>query len=181
MRLALSFTRAALALTLGLAPALAQQPEHPPKPRMGHGAHARMAKHLKLTEAQKKAIEAIRAKHAEALQARLQASQEAHRALREAMQKPETPVDQLKALHKAAAETRFEAMLVQREMHQEIQAQLTPEQREEAARMKGFMKGHRAGRKGLGCEGMGPGGFGLPPCGMAPECLAPAPDKAPAQ
>jgi Spy/CpxP family protein refolding chaperone len=175
MRLTCTFTRAALVLALGLIPALAQQPERPPKPRMGQGAHARMTQRLKLTEAQEKAIQAIRAKHAEALKAKMQASQEAHKALREAMQKPETPVDQLKALHRTAADTRFEAMLVQREMHQEIQAQLTPEQRAEAARMKG----HRTGRKGLGCEGMGPGGLGMPPCEQAPGCVAP--DKAPAK
>ena len=170
MNLPSTLTRIALTLGLGLAPVLAQQPDKPPAPRpgkahRGEGMHQR----LKLTEAQKKVVEDIRAKHGEAMKAKVQAAQDARKAFHEALAKPDTTPDQLRNLHQTAADAQFEVMLASRELRKEIHAQLTPEQREEAARMDGFRMGRKGGRRGFGGPGFGPHeGFG-PGC-PAPVC-----------
>jgi len=150
-----------MALGIALTPALAQQPEKPAAPRPPHpawgGRDEAMNKRLKLTEAQKKAIEAIRAKHAEGLKAKFEGAASAEKALHEAMEKSDSTTDQLRSLHKAAADAQFEVLLAHRALRQEIRAQLTPEQREQAARLEGFRMG-RMDRRG---HGAGPGDPGF--------------------
>jgi len=124
----------------------------PPHPAWG-GRDEAMNKRLKLTEAQKKAIEAIRAKHAESLKAKFDGAASAKKALHEALEKTDSTTDQLRSLHKTAADAQFEVLLAHRAMRQEIRAQLTPEQREQAARLEGFRMG-RMDRRG---HGAGPG------------------------
>jgi Spy/CpxP family protein refolding chaperone len=55
------------------------------------------------------------------------------------------------------ADAQFEAMLERRAMRNEVRAVLTPEQREQAARMEGRMQGRMQGRgmNGQGRRGMG--------------------------
>lgn len=139
----------ALVLTLVAGP-LAAQPE------LNHPRRAEaIARALKLTEAQKTTIQGIRDKHRPDLAARRAAARQAQSALRTALQDPATPEAQLRSLHDQAAAARFEMMLVRRSVHQEVQAVLTPEQREKAAELRGMARArlqerlHRGGRQGL--------------------------------
>ena len=141
-----------LALTLGLGflPALAQATPAPPPP-----AH-RMGPRLQLTEAQKAGIRDLRLKHRERIAAAQKTAQEARKAFAEAARKPETAKADLQVLHRALADQAFELRMAQRALRLEIRALLTPEQREQAARMEGRMEARmhsrmqeqRMGRRG---------------------------------
>jgi len=182
MNLPSRMSRIALALGIGLAPVLAQQPEKLPAPRPPHPGKAlrdeAMSKRLKLTEAQKKAIEAIRAKHEEAMKPKFQAEKDAQKAFHEALAKTDTTPDQLRALHKTASDAQFEVLLAHRALRKEIHDQLTSEQREEAARMEGFWMGR--GQRGFGGPGFGAEGHGFGPeghRGFKPGAPPTAPDS----
>ncbi len=129
--------QSALVLGVSLAPALAQ-PTPPPAP----GAAPEAAKaegvvrRLKLTEAQRASLQAVRQRHAEALRGGRQALRQARHAFREALRNPDTPVEQLRPLHQALAQRQFELIAERRTMRGEMRALLTPEQREEAARLR---------------------------------------------
>jgi len=99
-----------------------------------------VARALNLTEAQKTTIQGIRDKHQRELVARRETARQAGTALRTALQDPSTPEAQLRALHDKAAAARFEMMLARRSVHQEVQAVLTPEQREKAAELRGMAR-----------------------------------------
>ncbi|HLP30598.1 MAG TPA: Spy/CpxP family protein refolding chaperone [Geothrix sp.] len=144
--------RFALILLLAAGPLVAQ-PGQPLGPRTG-----RVARALNLTEAQKTAVRGIRDKHQPEMAQRQAAARQAHEALRTALRDAATPEAQLRALHEKASAARFEMMLARRAVHQELQAVLTPEQREKAAELRGMarerMRGHRGqGRGPLGMMG----------------------------
>jgi Spy/CpxP family protein refolding chaperone len=113
---------------------------------------ARMAEQLKLTDTQKASFKAILAKHQASMAAGRTGVAEARRALDEAMKQPDSTPDALKALHRTLSDRAFDQMLEHRALRQELRAILTPEQREQAARMEGRMEGRREARR------MGPGG-----------------------
>lgn len=133
--------RSALILLLA-AGSLAAQPGRPYGPRA-----ERLARALNLTEAQKTAIRGIRDKHQPEMAQRQAAARQAHEALRAALRDAATPEAQLRALYDKASAARFDMMLARRSVHQEVQAVLTPEQREKAAELRGAarerMRGHR--------------------------------------
>lgn len=126
--------RSALILTLAAGSLMAQ-----PELNRGHRREA-VARALNLSDAQKTTIRGIRDKHRPDLMARREAARQAQVALRTALQDPATPEAQLRALHDKAAAARFEMMLVRRSVHQEVQAVLTPEQREKAAELRGMAR-----------------------------------------
>jgi len=137
----------------------------------------RMEDQLDLTPAQKASFQAIFARHKDSMAARRKASFAAREAFTEAVKKPETTPEALKALHRTLSDLRFDGMMERRTMRQELRAVLTPDQREQAARMEGRMEGMRMARSG-GRGGWGEGGF---PGGMkgwrrseAPAAPAPA-------
>jgi Spy/CpxP family protein refolding chaperone len=173
-----TLTSTVLALGVAIIPAFSQgAPEKQPeqRPRAEEGARKfnerrqeRLDKALGLTDAQKTAIRDIRTKHQAAFEAGRKTAQDAHKAFAEALRKPETAPDELRKLHRAAADATFEQLLAHRAQRQEIRALLTPEQREKAARMEGRMEGmrmvHHDGHPGMG---MGMGHHdGLPGMGM---------------
>jgi Spy/CpxP family protein refolding chaperone len=153
-----SLTMLGLALAL---PAMAQTPatpapqaQAPMQPMQQQGRSwdkmmGRMAEKLNLTDAQKASCKDIVAKHKDSLKAKGQA---ARGAFFEAVQKPETTPDTLKALNRTAADTRIEALLEGRAMRQELRAVLTPDQREKAAYIMGRRAGMHMGR-GWGWDG----------------------------
>jgi Spy/CpxP family protein refolding chaperone len=174
----------ALALAAAALPAQAQAAAAPPEAAQvpGGGAPApgapqswlqgRAAARLGLTEAQKASCQTILEKHRTALAQKRQAAFEARRAFREAFGRPETAPDTLRQLHRTMADQEFEQQLERRALLQEWRAVLTPEQREKAARMEGWMEARR-GDRGGGC-GYGP--MARVRRGMRPEPpAAPAP------
>jgi len=118
---------------------------------------------LHLTEVQQTKVKAIRDHHAAALQAKMEATQAAHKALREAMQNATTEAKTLQALHEKASAAQFDLMLEHRAVHQEILPLLTPEQKAQ------FEKG-RMGMGPRGGRGRGPGAGPGPRPGMNPDC-----------
>ncbi|HJW08899.1 MAG TPA: Spy/CpxP family protein refolding chaperone [Holophagaceae bacterium] len=144
--------RSALILLLA-AGSLAAQPGQPQGPRA-----ERLVRALNLTEAQKTAIQGIRDKHQPEMAQRRAAARQAQEALRAALRDAAISEAQLRALHDKASAARFDMMLARRSVHQEVQAVLTPEQREKAAELRGMarerMRGHRGqGRGSLGMMG----------------------------
>lgn len=148
----------------------AQQPSRPrdlaPEARLQQRMD-RMAEFLKLTDAQKASIKALHEKQQAGAKARHEAVQAATKAFREAAQDPKISTDQLRRLHQAAADARFEALASRRAMMLEVRNLLTPEQREKAAVLRGMglerRHEHRmmmSGERGQGPrfgQGMGPG------------------------
>lgn len=160
----------AVALGSGLMPAMAQGAPGPDGAntmpgRDGHSGwmEGRMAAQLNLTEAQKASLKDIQAKHKDSFAAKKKAAMAARKAFFEAIQKPETAPETLKALHRTLSDLEFDRMLEFRAMRQEMRAVLNPEQREKAARMEGRMEGMRMARGGRGWDGgMGMGmGMGM--------------------
>ncbi len=131
-----------------------------------------MARELKLTDAQKASFKAIFAKHKDSLKAKGQAIREAHKAYREALEKPDTPQDTLKTMNRSLADLKFERRMEARAMRQELRAVLTPEQREKAARLEGRMEGRRMAHGGF-CGGMGCGPWAKGHGPMTPPPPAP--------
>jgi Spy/CpxP family protein refolding chaperone len=124
-------------------------------PMAGRGPEqmlGRMAEQLKLTDTQKASFKAIFAKHQASMAAGRTGVAEARKALGEAMKQPDSSPDTLKALHRTLSDRAFDQMLEHRALRQELRAVLTPEQREQAARMEGRMEGRMEARR------MGPGG-----------------------
>ncbi|WLT32667.1 Spy/CpxP family protein refolding chaperone [Geothrix sp. PMB-07] len=100
----------------------------------GHSPRAEWTgRGMNLTEAQQSSIKAIRDKHRPDLLLRRDAAKQAQTALQAALQDSTTPEAQLRSLHDKASAARFDLMLAQRSLHQEVQAILTPEQRAKAA------------------------------------------------
>jgi Spy/CpxP family protein refolding chaperone len=139
--------RFALILLLVAGP-LAAQPGRPQGPRV-----ERLARALNLTDAQKTAIRSIRDKHQPEMAQRRAAARQAQEALQAALRDAATPEAQLRALHDKASAARFDMMLARRSVHQEVQAVLTPEQREKAAELRG------AARERMRGQGRGPLGM----------------------
>ena len=189
IRSALSLAMAAL-LAAPLAAQCRCQDEgghHRMPPHEGPGRDGRpemgpmMMRGLDLTEAQRKSLKAIAAKHREATKGKHEAAMEAMKAFHEAMMDPSTPPEKLKALHEKASKAQFEVALGRRALMQESMAILTPEQKAKAEKLRaerpkdgrprmprrGEGPGHHEGR---GPEGHGPEGHGhegMP--GKAPE------------
>jgi len=134
---------AALALGVTMLTAFAQPaPEVLARPEaQRQKGQDRLDRALNLTDAQKTSVKEIRAKHREGAEARQKAAQDARKAFRDAFLKPETKVEDLKALHQAAADAQLAQLLDQRAQRQEIRAILTPEQREKAAFLMGRAEG----------------------------------------
>ena len=124
----------------------------------------RFAARLGLNDTQKAGIQAIVARHRDALAGKEMAARAAARAFAEALAKPESRPDELKALQRNQADAQFACMMEQRSLRQEIRALLTPEQREQAARLEGRMEGMRMAHGGAcGMRGMGGMGGGHRP------------------
>jgi Spy/CpxP family protein refolding chaperone len=126
---ALSWPTLALAI---LALPLTAQSEPAPGPRAG-----RIAQALHLTDAQRAGLQAVRAKHRPELQARRETTRGAQAALQAALADAGTSAPQLRALYDQAAAARFDLLLARRSARQEALALLTPEQRLQAAEMRG--------------------------------------------
>lgn len=128
----------------------------------GQGPRAeRMAQALKLSDAQKTSIQAVRVQHHQALVLRRDAVKQAQLALHAAVMEATTPEAQLRALFDKAAAARFEMMLARRTIHQEVQALLTPEQQAQAAELRGRAQGRMHERRRhlhQGFNGMGMAG-----------------------
>ena len=156
----------ALALGTGSLPAMAQAA---PAPQMASHdwTEGRLAERLKLTDAQKASIREITTNHQAALAAKGKAAREARQAFFEALDKPGSSPDSLKALHRSMTDLGFEQLMEARAMRLETRAVLTPDQRELAARMEGRKEGMRMA--GGGMRGMHHG----------PDGPAPAPAPAP--
>jgi len=186
MHLSRSIPSLVLAMGLGFTPAFAQAPAAPIRPAGAEGCPAgmgacgpmagrgqeqmlaRMAEQLRLTDAQKASFKASFAKHQASMAAGRTGVAEARKALDEAMKQPDSSPDALKALHRTLSDRAFDQMLEHRALRQELRAVLTPEQREQAARMEGRMEGrmearrpfHGGPRGGGGMDGMkGMGGM----------------------
>ncbi len=125
----------------------------------GRGPDPMLLLALDLTEAQQTALEALLERHRPAEQAKAEAGRTSHEALEAAMVEPATTVEQLKALHDAAAQAQYDLLLEHRAVLQEGLALLTPEQK---ARLAKLQKGAGSGRmRALG----GLAGPGMPPPG----------------
>jgi Spy/CpxP family protein refolding chaperone len=164
------------ALTLPLA--AQAPPPPPPSGRAGQDPEAMkrrqefMAERLKLTEAQRASFKAIHEKHQASAKARREAAQAAAKAFREAAKDPKVSTDQLRRFHQALADARFEVMAAQRALKLELRAILSPEQREQAAELRGMAQARRHDRMMARRHGQGPGmgqGMGMGPRhGMGP-------------
>jgi Spy/CpxP family protein refolding chaperone len=134
---------ALLSLALAL-PAMAQGVPAAPSPE--GRPHGRLLERLGLAESQKPALQAITARHRPSLGAKRAAAREASRAFYEALARPGTPPEALKALGRARADARMEVLLERRAMHQEMLQLLAPDQRVQAAWAMGRGEGLREGR-----------------------------------
>jgi Spy/CpxP family protein refolding chaperone len=119
-----------LIAALALLPLAAQ-----PAPGRGPQAEGRQQA-LQLTEAQRTSIRAIREKRRPDLTARRDAMLHARIDLRSALRDPATPETRLRVLYDKASAARFELLLTQRALRQEVRAVLTPEQQARAAEMR---------------------------------------------
>ena len=137
-----------------------------------------MADQLKLTDAQKASLKAIRTKHQDTMIAKRKAGIEARRAFFEASKKPETSPETLKALHRTMSDLEFDRRLEHRAVRQEMHALLTPDQREKVARMEGFKQGMRMARGGRWEGGDSMGMWSGHPYRLAPTSTAPEPTSA---
>lgn len=146
----------------------------PGRPRGGRTAAraqeqmAFMAHHLKLSEAQRSRMREIQQKHRPEIQARQKEAQESREALQSALHNLDSQPDQLRKLHQAASDRRFEVLLAQRSSRLEARALLTPEQRAEADRMQALgeeRRKFRAARMKKSFEGR-PGRRGAGPAGL---------------
>lgn len=157
MKIAHSLTMLGFALALGTGLAAQDTPAPPmPQRQAGHDwTQGPMAARLKLTDTQKASLKEITGKHKPALMAKGRAAKDARRAFFEAAQKPETSADTLRTLHRAMSDQGLEFLLERRAMRQEIRAVLTPDQREQAARMEGMKEGMRMARGSGGMMGHG--------------------------
>ncbi len=107
----------------------------------GRGPRAeRISQALHLTEVQQTSIRTIRDKHHSDLVLRRDAVKHAGIDLRTALQDAATPEAKLRALYDKAAAARFDMILAQRSVRLEVQAVLTPEQRAQAAEMRGYAR-----------------------------------------
>jgi len=147
MRSSSILTILALTLALGL-PAQAQGTPEAMHGKRAEQMEARVAKHLQLTEEQRSAIKALRAKRMPELQARRKAMEAAREAFRTAEAKPESKPEDLKALHRTFSDLAFDLKMDHRALRKDIGALLTPEQRVKAAYLLGRMEGRREGRHG---------------------------------
>jgi Spy/CpxP family protein refolding chaperone len=138
-----------------------QQPQRPAPEAQLQRRMDRMAEALKLTEAQKASIKALHEKQQAGAKARRESAQAAAKAFREAAQDPKVSTEQLRRLHQAAADARFEAMAAHRSMMLEVRNLLSPEQREKAALLRGMgmerRREHRMMMRGERGPGFGPG------------------------
>ncbi|MBK8725087.1 MAG: Spy/CpxP family protein refolding chaperone [Holophagaceae bacterium] len=116
-----------------------------------------LAEVLKLSADQKASIKAIHERNREAGKSRQEAAKNAAKAFREASEDPKVSTDQLRRLHQAMADARFEAMAARRTMRLEVRNLLTPEQREKAATLKGMGMERRRERMLRERGGRGPG------------------------
>lgn len=130
---ALCFAMAALPLTAQAGP------DHSPRAEKAGRA-------MNLSEAQKTSIKDIRDKHRPGLALRRDAAKQAQAALQAALQDPASSETHLRALHDKASAARFDLILAQRSLRQEVQAVLTPEQRAKAAEMHALARVKRQER-----------------------------------
>ncbi|NWJ40317.1 MAG: Spy/CpxP family protein refolding chaperone [Geothrix sp.] len=122
---------------------LAAQPETSRGQRPG-----RIAQALNLSDAQRTSIRSIREKHRPDLLLKRDAARQAQVSLRAALRNAATPEAQLRALYDTASAARFGMMLARRAVRQEVQAVLTPEQREKAAELRGMARERMRERAG---------------------------------
>lgn len=133
-----------LALTLPLA---AQAPQ----PEAGRGHQApRRAQLLNLSPAQQSSIQAIREKQRPELLLRREALRSTQLALGKALRDSAATPAQLRPLYDQAASARFDLLMARRATHQAVLAQLSPEQREQAAELRGQARGRRGRGPSMG-------------------------------
>jgi len=129
-----------LLLCLAILP-LAAQPEDARDGRSG-----RIAQALNLSDAQRTSIRSIRETHRAELLLKRDAVKQAQASLRAALREAATPEAQLRALHDKASAAQIEMLLTRRVVRQQVQAVLTPEQREKVAEMRGTARERRRER-----------------------------------
>ena len=97
----------------------------------------RISRALNLTDVQRTGIRTIREKYRPDLIARRDAVRHARIDLRTALQDAATPEARLRALYDKASAARFDLILARRSVRMAVQVVLTPEQRAQAAEMRG--------------------------------------------
>jgi len=129
-----------IALILGVAgmPAFAQQAHAPwsglPRRARDAARSEAVARRLKLSDAQRNAIQALRSRYSEKLKLGRRDFLEARGAFRLVVRDPQAKIEELRSLHQTMAERRFEMLRIRRTMKEEMRTLLSPEPREEAAR-----------------------------------------------
>jgi len=108
-----------------------------------------MAEILKLTPEQQTQIQALRDSHRQAVAPLRETMRTQREALHQAMQSPTFDEAAVRSLAAKQAETRTEMIVSRAKMQSEIQALLSPEQRELAAKLQMFA-GNGRGRHGHG-------------------------------
>lgn len=133
-----------LALLLATAlPAFASAGAQAPPPPHPHGPGAmegHMAAVLGLTADQQSKMKAIREKYRDAAKADHEATRAQAQAFRAAMEDPKTSEAQLRQAFDQMNGQRFQFLLRQRAMRQELRAVLTPDQQAKADAMRAEMK-----------------------------------------
>jgi len=107
----------------------------------------RIARDLGLTEAQQASIHAIRGRHRPDLLLRRDAVRQSRLAFRTAQRDGALPEARLRSLYEQAAAARLEWLLARRSVRQEVQAVLTPQQRERAAELRGMARARSRPRR----------------------------------
>lgn len=109
-------------------------------------APGQIARTLDLSEAQRSSLRSIREKHRPELQMKRDAARRARADLRAALGDLSVPEVRLRALHDQVAAAQFELRLARRSVRSEVQAVLTPEQRERAAALQALARERRRER-----------------------------------
>lgn len=110
------------------------------------GRSGRIAQALNLSDAQRTSLRSIREKHRAELLLKRDAAKQAQASLRAALREADTPEAQLRALHDKASAAQIEMLLARRVVRQQVQAVLTPEQREKIAELRGMARERRRER-----------------------------------
>lgn len=117
-------------------PFMAGHEGHPGFGPMGRGPSTAPLASLGLEDAQRTRLAEIRGRHAATLIPLQEQARQAARRLAQALQKPGTPIADLKPLHEAASQKQLEVLLAHRTQRQELEAVLTPAQREALAKAR---------------------------------------------
>jgi Spy/CpxP family protein refolding chaperone len=129
------------ALALIATPLLAQGPGGPgPRGHHGHGPdgemHWRALEQLDLTDDQREQIHQLLTDHRNAMKEPREQMRARHEALQDLLRSDTVDEDAIRGAVMAGAEAHADIAVAQARLHQQIQAVLTPEQREKAEQMR---------------------------------------------